>query len=173
MKKIFLSGAGIAALVNLGAAKISTSPILRNSNNSATSVQEDCTSGFEVRKNVLLDRQPLTEKGFKSIYTKLINKPDNERKKIAKFMREDFAGFAEAHFVLSKNHIECLNTNWNRQKDVEFVNSLADFVEQGVAVATWDVKVPAINAPVGKKKRKGEVGYNQKSGFSVKFSIEF
>ena len=171
MKKIILSATGIAALVNLGATEMSTNPILQNNDNSSTSVQENCISNFDVNKTVLLERESLTKEGFISIYSKLINKPDNERKAIAKFIREDFSGFMQAHFVLKENHIKCLNTVWNSRKDVEFISTLANFVEKGNAITKWDINVPAIDAPVGKKKKKVEAGY--KKGWYIGVTIEF
>lgn len=153
----------------------------------------------QVRTTVALERQTLSASSIKSVYNSLIAQNSKNRAAIAESMRNDFAGFIQSHFNLSKQEKICVTRYWTNEADYKFINDMADFVENGYKVSRWDLDNccpentpknvhfkyeagthgPNIDSEIVdidtiiEKKRKVEAGWSQGSGYNVKFGIEF
>jgi len=189
MKKTISKVAGLAVLLGLNP---STTSALNSTANdidaNCQSISQNETFNSDLLKDIrAFKKQSLGKEGFIAVYNQLISQSQADRSRVADLMRNDFASFADNNFILTREQQICVSRKWTTKADLQFIQDIADFVEDGTKVNTWNVNVE--EAPQtregGKrsmkdvdfsflaKKRKVSAGYSEDKGWNVGFSFEW
>ncbi|MFK8009085.1 MAG: hypothetical protein AB8H03_22180 [Saprospiraceae bacterium] len=189
MKKTISKVAGLAVLIGLNPGTTSALNSTANDidTNCHTISQSETINSDLLKETRAFKKQALTAEGFKSVYNQLISLSQADRSHAADLMRNDFAAFAMNNFNLTRTEEICVSRNWITEGDLRFMQEIADFVEQGIVIKTWNISleedptysnggkrsVKEADFSFLKKKRTAKVGYSTEKGGFFEFSWTF